>query len=114
MAGRKDWDPRKGVRAVEALEALARDMVGDGKSPNLFFVTVEGKVILISQDFEPAYKTWRYYSFPIRTETGIEDRQYGVMAAVEPDEDESGRLVRRFDMGPNEMEKLFLRIDQRK
>ena len=103
MAGRKDWDPRGAwPRRIQALEELPRNMVGDGGTPNLYFVTVKGNVLLISQDFEIAYRAWREFSFPAKMETGLEDRQVGVLASVEPDE-ATGRFVRHFTVHPQEM-----------
>lgn len=92
--GPKDWRP--GDR-LEFLEALARELVGDGKSPNLFFVSSEGNVILISRDFDVAYLKWKQHAQDRDHESALEDRQYGVISSVEPSEDESGRLVVRDD-----------------
>ena len=36
------------------LADMARDMVGDGKSPNLYFVTVDGKTLLATSDMTVA------------------------------------------------------------
>jgi hypothetical protein len=39
-------------RKVPELEALARDRVGDGGSPALFFVTDAGVVVTVTRDFD--------------------------------------------------------------
>lgn len=98
MPRRQDWSPKFYLRGplVAALDQLARDYVGDGGSPNAFFVSVKGRVLMVSFDFLPAYQTWKAWSSPIEEETTLEDRQHGVLASVEPDEG-TGRL-RRFDM----------------
>jgi len=44
---------------IEALEQLARDTVGDGKSPNLFFVSIEGVIITVTRSFNVAYAEWK-------------------------------------------------------
>lgn len=80
---------------VEALETLARDMVGDGGTPNLFFVTDGGNVTMVSTEEENARAAWRALAdrFPLR-ECALEDRQTGVLASVQPEEDDSSVLVR--------------------
>ncbi len=100
MAGRKDWDPRGWPHRFQVLERLASDIIGDGKGPNLFFVTVEGKVVLVTQVFQIARDAWEALSASTTTETSLEDRKVGVLASVEPDEDDGGRLVRleNFDL----------------
>lgn len=76
---------------VKELEQLARDMVGDGKRPNLFFVsTLADGIVLISRSFETAYEFWR--GLPRDTETALEDRQYGVICDTSPEEDGGNRL----------------------
>jgi hypothetical protein len=80
------------------LEELAREMVGDGKSPDLFFVSVGGNIVMIAQDFHQAYYAWQSFSESMEIETALENRQYGVIASVEPEDDEPGsRLVRLDD-----------------
>jgi len=82
---------------IEPLEALARDYVGDGKSPNLFFVTDQGTVVLISRDGETAYEAWRVLANRApRLECALEDRKTGVLASVEPTED-GGVHLSRYD-----------------
>lgn len=103
MASRKDWDPR-GPHSFLALEKLASKFIGDGKSPNLFFVTVGGKVVAITQDLEVARYVWEKVSAPMITETTIEDRQVGMVAGVQPSGEEGeGPLMRieNFDMLPD-------------
>ncbi len=88
----KDWSPLRG-RARE-LQVLATELVGDDKRPNIFFVSVEGRIVVISLDFEVAYEAWvRFSDVEEKVETALEDRQTGVIASVEPDEERGGELV---------------------
>jgi hypothetical protein len=78
-------------RKVEEVEAIARKVVGDGKSPNLFFVSQEGVILTVTRDFELAYQQWR--ALPRNVETALEDRKNGVIADTGPVEEGSKRLV---------------------
>jgi hypothetical protein len=87
-------------KRIEALEAVARKLVGDGKSPNVFFVSLDGNIIMIALDFHLAYQKWKEISSQRTTETCLEDRQTGVLASIEPGSDEPGaKLVRWDDTG---------------
>lgn len=79
---------------IEELEALARKLIGDGGSPNVFFVTAKGNVTMITTDEEKAREAWRALAdrFPLR-ECALEDR-HEVLASVEPADDDSPVLVR--------------------
>lgn len=81
----------------KALNALATEMVGDGKSGNLFFVTDQGNVVTVSGDFKVAYGHWKQLAArrPL-IESALEDRHHGVIASVEP-EDENGPGLVVFD-----------------
>jgi hypothetical protein len=79
------------MKRCNDLEQLACNMVGDGKAPNIFFVTVEGSVQLISLDVELAYTAWR--RIPRNIESSLEDRQYGTICTVEPEHDGSKKLI---------------------
>lgn len=98
MASRRkqDWTPRDPVRRYELLEEMAREMVGDGKEPDLFFVGLEGNVVSISLNFATAYDEWIRLSRGNRRETVLEDRWFGTIASVEP-EDEAGKKLIRID-----------------
>jgi hypothetical protein len=79
---------------IEALEALAREFVGgDSREFNLFFVTDNGVVVTVSQDFRSAYEQWKRLSarYPMQ-ECALEDKT-GVLASVEPEEEGSTVLV---------------------
>jgi hypothetical protein len=78
---------------IPELEKLARDMIGDGKSPNLYFVTLKGAVVSVDTDVNRALAAWRAlaYAEPLR-ECALEDRLYGVLASVTPRSDEDPRL----------------------
>lgn len=69
------------------LNKLATELVGDNKSPNLFFVSVGGDTMLITSDFALAYDAWA--KLPRNIETSIEDRKNGVLASTAPIEDDS-------------------------
>lgn len=92
----QDWSPSRrgsGPR-LKILNDLPVNMVGDGESPNVFFVSLEGNVVLISLDFDVSYLFWKHISNKLAHETSLEDRQHGTLASVEPIEDGSDKLVR--------------------
>lgn len=68
---------------IKQLNQLATEMVGDGKSKNIFFFTVKGDVQLIGIDIDVVYKAWTDFvmSNP-RVEAMIEDRKNGVVASA--------------------------------
>lgn len=80
-------------KKIKALEEFTSHTVGDGKSPNLYFVTDQGTVISITRSFERGYSEWRELAnrFP-RRECALEDRQNGCLCSVEPVEDGSSKL----------------------
>lgn len=80
-------------RKIERLEALARECVGDGRQPDLFFVTDQGVVVTVTRDLTVAHTHWRELArrFPL-VESALENRQYGVLASVAPEEDDSPKL----------------------
>lgn len=101
MARKQDWssrDPGAPPR-FKQFEDMARDMVGDATMPDLFFVSVGGHIVTISLDFKAAYEEWRVRSRGNKVETALEDRLFGVIASVEPEEDDSPKLVRHDDSG---------------
>jgi hypothetical protein len=64
---------------VKELEALARTMVGDDKSPNVYFVTDRtGKVIAIFTDWDDAEK-YATSSFSGNALFMVEDRMTGIV-----------------------------------
>jgi hypothetical protein len=71
----------------------ASEMVGDGQSPNVFFVTIGNNTFLMSSNFNEAYTVW--LSLPIDLDTTLEDRQYGVICSNETGEDYKG--FRKYD-----------------
>ena len=86
-------------RKIKELEELASKMVGDGKSPNVFFITLQGVVVMITLDFNEAYHKWKRVSFNgsishhPTVETTLEDRQYGCICLIQPEEDDSTKLI---------------------
>ena len=74
------------------LDSLARNLVGDDKSPNLFFVSFglgpqRFGVRLVTCDFDVAYSYWRAHADTRFGESLLEDRQHGTLASVEYDEE---------------------------
>lgn len=79
-------------RKIEQLEELARTMVGDGKAPNLYFVTVEGVVTTVTRSLERAKWEWsRNVSEDRRRATSVEDRRQGSVCQHDRDEDNGGK-----------------------
>ena len=76
---------------IELLEGLASQLIGDGQSPNLYFVSVKGNCVLVSREFDTAYDYWRF--LPRNIETSLEDRQIGVICSTEPVEEGATKLI---------------------
>jgi hypothetical protein len=83
------------MNATDHLEQLARDLVGDGLSPNLYFVTEAFRVTTITTDRQLAYLAWRQLAMR-GTPCSLEDREHGVLASLEARE-AGGGLERRDD-----------------
>ena len=80
------------------LEALASRMIGDGQTPDLFFVTDEGAVVLIETSGLRAYGRFKdLASRSPRKECALENRTFGVLASVEPESDDPGARLRLID-----------------
>lgn len=75
---------------IKKLNELATEMVGDGKSPNIFFVTKAGNVVMITTLLQNAYTCW--LNMPPGCESALEDRQYGTICDISPENDNSKRL----------------------
>lgn len=83
---------------IKALEILARDMVGDGKKPDLYFVTDRGVVVAIETDLDAAAQRWRDLAARSpRVESALEDRLTGVLASVAPESEAPGARLIRID-----------------
>ena len=78
-------------KKIESLEAMAREMVGDGQSPNLFFVSIEGVIVTVTRDFGLAHRQWQ--SLSRSQETALEDRKFGVICSTEPQDGNSKKLA---------------------
>ncbi len=81
-------------RQVPELEQLACEMVGDGKKPNVFFVSLRGQMQMITRDGDAAYELvmsycWRHPN----KEFALEDRLHGCLVTNEPEEDGSKKLI---------------------
>lgn len=80
---------------ITALEELASELIGDGATPNVFFVSMaERGVIMLTTDGEAAHNFWG--ALPRNVETSLEDRHNGTVASTEPVEDGS-KVMRTYD-----------------
>jgi hypothetical protein len=80
-------------RRCDELEKLATACIGDGKQPDLFFVSRKGNVQLVTTDFDLAYSVWR--QSPSMVESALENRTYGVICSSEPEAYASSKLLWR-------------------
>ena len=90
------WYATSMPRKITQLQELASQMVGDGKSPNLFFVTDCSVVVTVTRCFETAYRHWNQLAnrfYDERVECSLEDRRYGTICTVEPETENSTKLV---------------------
>ena len=76
---------------ITLMEELATAIVGDGKNPNIYFVSKGSEIMCITTSYKLARKCWE--DLPRNVATAMEDRKYGVIASNDPDEDASGRRV---------------------
>jgi len=83
------------MRKIKELETLARDLVGDDKTPDLFFVSRNGVIVAVDTCGNAAHKRWREISAQSpRVECALENRTYGVLSSVEPESDaDNARLI---------------------
>lgn len=81
------------------LDKLATKLVGDGLSPNLYFVSDGSAVKLVTTDKFAAASAWRKLARrrPLR-ESALEDRHNGVLADVSPEDDEPGAKLRIYEL----------------
>ncbi len=78
----------------DELNALATKYVGDDQKPDYFFVTDRGNVITITDSFNLAYEQWeRLANRDPFQECALENRDFGVIASVEPESDGSSSLI---------------------
>lgn len=82
-------------KKIRELEELATNTVGDGKSPNLFFVSQEGAIITVTRSFATAYNEWK--ALNPRIVSALEDRLWGVICITDHDEENGNALYRRDD-----------------
>jgi hypothetical protein len=82
------------MSAYERLNQLASELVGDGKSPNLYFVSQDGRVLTVTTERRVAYLHWCDLA-RTRIACSLEDREAGMLCSVEPGAD--GRLERHDD-----------------
>lgn len=86
------------MSAYSRLDQLAQEYVGDGKSPNLYFVALESSVVTVTTDRRTAYQHWRalVQAHP-RQCSSLEDREHGVLASLEPRDDAPGARLELID-----------------
>ena len=63
---------------IVVLEALARERVGDGQLPNLFFVSTYGNIQMVTLDEHAARAYW--LTLPREADPILEDRLNGILA----------------------------------
>ena len=81
------------VAFLNTLDELARDIVGDGQTPNVYFVTSYGKVQTITLSSEVAYEHWKDLVYRAKqSEPCLEDRLVGTICSVERREDDGYRF----------------------
>jgi len=83
------------MSAYDRLNQLASELVGDGKSPNLYFVTVDARVQTVTTDRRTAYLHWHQLASTGVLACALEDRETGVVCLVEAGPD--GQLQRTDD-----------------
>lgn len=66
----------KTPKRIKQLERMATNMVADGKSPNLFFVSIQGVIVTVTRNFKLAYNQWKSLTGLERT---LEDRKWGTI-----------------------------------
>lgn len=80
------------MKRIESLEKLASETIGDGannrQEPNLYFVTQEGNVVLVTTSFATASREFDSLARLVNQECALEDRLCGVLASVQHDIDE--------------------------
>lgn len=91
--------PKDKMESID-LDALAVRLVGDGKKPNIFFVSREGDVLTVTQDYAVALSHWETLANNMDGVVTLEDRLSGVLASVEPETDEPGAKLVRYDVDP--------------
>jgi hypothetical protein len=75
---------------IKQMQEMARDMVGDGKEPNVFFISQEGVICTVTTHAMIAYDHWK--ALPRHKESAFEDRLYGVICTTESQEG-TNRLI---------------------
>lgn len=83
------------MNKIDQLETLASAMIGDDESPDLFFVTDRGQVVSVDVCALSAYDRFMTLARrPEKHECALENRTFGVIASVEPEDDApNARLI---------------------
>lgn len=84
---------------IKELQDMARNMVGDGKSPALYFVTTKNQgTILVTRNFRSAYDLWRRLASTEKNNWPcLEDRKQGTICSCEPENDDGSGKVTTFE-----------------
>ena len=77
---------------IQHFEEMARKMVGDGKEPNLFFVSVDGRIVAVTSSLQGARGVAGGYS-DTHDIWVIEDRQSGIVDESTASRREQDRLA---------------------
>lgn len=70
---------------MNKLNEQAFEEVGDGKLPNRYFISVDGNVFIVMEDFWAAHAVWS--ALPRNVETMMEDRLTGAICDSSPREE---------------------------
>ena len=82
------------TETTDILQTLKAQLVGDGQSPDLFFVTREGSVVTITRDFQTALHDWQRLANSLpRIACALEDRLFGCIASVAGPSQDGERLM---------------------
>lgn len=86
------------TKPIKDWEDQAREQVGDGKTPNIYFTSKKGIIQLITVDFSSAYSLWKTLvrDFP-DDESSLEDRKCGTLASRWREDEGSTKLVTQDD-----------------
>lgn len=85
------------------LDEFARQRVGDGNEPNIFFVSREGRCVAVTVVFSIAYQIWQEIARTVSVTCELEDRLNGCLASVEPVNDHPAARLVKYDVNPEDL-----------